>query len=109
MRNSLKTLLLIVSLVLLVGAQKTTEGSQTKPPESCRYMRSSRGLAGYERGGPYSLEHFRLTKGRTDLREFLWKHWHNNIRGFAEVQAGTVDRGTVKVLYLIQPLHDFSR
>ncbi len=66
-------------------------------------MKSRDGLAGYERGGLYSLEHFRFTKGRTDLREFLWKHWHSKIKGIAEASVGTVDRGTVQVLYLIQP------
>jgi len=66
-------------------------------------MKSRDSLAGYERGGLYSLEHFRLTKGRTDLREFLWKHWHGKIKGIAEASAGTVDRGRVQVLYLIQP------
>jgi hypothetical protein len=66
-------------------------------------MKSRDGLAGYERGGLYRLEHFRLTKGRTDLREFLWKHWHSKITGIAEASVGTVDRGTVQVLYLIQP------
>ncbi len=58
---------------------------------------------GYESGGPYTLEHSRLTKGRTDFREFLWKHWHDHIRAVAEANAGTVDRGTVKLLYVIQP------
>ena len=31
---------------------------------------------GYEAGGPYELDHFKLTKGRTELRAFLWSHWH---------------------------------
>jgi hypothetical protein len=65
-------------------------------------MKSRDGLAGYERGGLYRLEHFRLTKGRTDLREFLWKHWHGKIKGIAEASVGTVDRGRVQLLYLIQ-------
>jgi len=101
MRNSVAALLLI-SLFPHLAEQKTIEGTQANPLGSCRYMRSSRSLAGYEKAGPYSLEHFHLTKGRTDLREFLWKHWHNKVKGIAEVQAGTVDRGTVKVLYVIQ-------
>jgi len=71
--------------------------------DGCRYMKSRKGLSGYESGGPYTLDHFRLTKGRSDLREFLWKHWHDHIKGIAEANVGTVDRGTVKVLYLIQP------
>ena len=66
-------------------------------------MKSRSDLPGYESGGPYILDHFRLTKGRTDLREFLWAHWHEHKKGVAEARAGTVDRGTVKVLYLIQP------
>ena len=71
--------------------------------EDCRYTKSHEGLSGYENGGPYTLDHFRLTKGRTDLREFLWKHWHDHIKGVANVRAGTVDRGIVKILYVIQP------
>lgn len=71
--------------------------------DACRYIKPRNGLAGYESGGPYTLDHFRLTKGRTDLREFLWKHWQDHKKGVAEVSAGTVDRGTVKVLYVVQP------
>ena len=71
--------------------------------DSCRYMKSRDGLSGFESGGPYALEHFRLTKGRTDLREFLWNHWHGHVKGIAEARVETVDRGTAKVLYLIQP------
>ena len=71
--------------------------------DACRCMKSRKGLSGYESGGPYTLDHFRLTKGRTDLREFLWKHWHSNIKGVAKARVQTVDRGTVKVLYLIEP------
>ena len=71
--------------------------------DQCRYMNSRNALAGYEMGGPYKLEHFTLTKGRTDLREFLWKHWHNHIRGVAEAKVGTVDAGIVTELYIVQP------
>jgi len=71
--------------------------------EPCRYMKSRSTLAMYEKGCPYKLEHFQLTKGRTDLRDFLWNHWHNHIKGIAEAKAGTVDAGTVTVLYVIQP------
>jgi hypothetical protein len=69
----------------------------------CRYMKSRSSLSGYENGGPYTLDHFHLTKGRTDLREFLWAHWHDHRKGVAEARVGTVDRGTATVLYLIQP------
>jgi hypothetical protein len=103
MRNSLSALLLITTLVPPIGLQKTSKSIQSKPLETCRHMKSRDGLAGHERGGLYRLEHFRLTKGRTDLREFLWKHWHGKIKGIAEASVGTVDRGTVQVLYLIQP------
>ncbi len=70
---------------------------------ACRYMKSREGLHGYEAGGPYVLDHFRLTKGRTDLRDFLWKHWHDHKLGVAEEKAGTIDRGVVTVLYIVQP------
>jgi len=69
----------------------------------CRYLKSRSGLGGYETGGPYKLEHFQLTKGRTDLRDFLWNHWHNHIKGVTEARVGTVDAGTVTVLYVVQP------
>jgi hypothetical protein len=71
--------------------------------DSCPYLKSRSGLAGYETGGPYKLEHFHLTKDRTDLRDFLWKHWHGHIRGVAEAKVGTVDVGTVTALYVVQP------
>ena len=71
--------------------------------EPCRYMKSRSGLSGYEIGGPYKLEHFQLTKGRRDLREFLWNHWHSHIKGVAEARVQTVDAGIVTALYVIQP------
>lgn len=76
---------------------------EAQSQSTCRYMKSRSGLSEYDKGGPYSLDHFRLTKGRTDLREFLWAHWHEHKKGVAENRAGTVDRGTVKVLYIVQP------
>jgi len=60
-------------------------------------------LSAYESGGPYSLEHFKLSKGRTDLREFLWRHWHGLVEGVAEARVGTIDAGTVTVLYIVRP------
>ena len=71
--------------------------------EPCVVMKSRIRFAGYENGGPYKLEHFRLTKGRTDLREFLWTHWHNHVRGVAEAKVATVDAGIVTAWYVIQP------
>ena len=71
--------------------------------DPCPYLKSRSGLAGYETGGPYKLEHFQLTKGRTDLRDFLWKHWHSHVKGVAEARIGTVDAGTVTALYVVQP------
>ena len=52
---------------------------------------------------PYSLAVFILTKGRTDLREFLWQHWHGHSKGIAEASVGTVDAGRVTALYVVQP------
>src|SRR5882762_7876886 len=60
--------------------------------DACRYIKSRTGLSGYESGGPYTLDHFRLTNGRSDLREFLWKHWHEHRKGVGEAKVGTVDR-----------------
>jgi len=82
---------------------RSNKSARPDGDEGCLYMESRKGLSGYESGGPFYLDHFRLTKGRTDLREFLWMHWHQHIRGIAEVSAGTVDRGIVKGLYIIQP------
>jgi hypothetical protein len=75
----------------------------SRADQACRYMQSRSGLAGYENGGLYILDHFHLTKGRTNLREFLWQHWHGHKKGVAEARVRSVDRGTVRVLYLIQP------
>lgn len=77
--------------------------TQATKHQGCRYIQSQSSLSGYETGGPYTLDHFRLTKGRTDLREFLWTHWHDHQKGFAEARVRTVDRGTVKVLYVVRP------
>jgi hypothetical protein len=87
---------IIVSILLTLVLAATAE-------EPCKYLNSRNALAGYETGGPYKLEHFTLTKGRTDLRDFLWRHWHNHIKGVAEARVGTVDAGTVTILYVIQP------
>jgi hypothetical protein len=75
----------------------------SKCDEACRYIKSRNSLSGYESGGPYTLDHFRLTTGRTGLREFLWTHWHEHRKGVADAKIGTVDRGIVTVLYLVQP------
>jgi hypothetical protein len=69
----------------------------------CRYTTSRPGLTGYETGGPHTLDNYVLTKGRIDLREFLWTHWHGHKKGVAEARVGTVDRGVVSLLYVIQP------
>ncbi len=49
------------------------------------------------------LDHFKLTSGRTDLREFLWQHWHSRVKGIAEAHIGTIDAGTITALYIIRP------
>jgi len=87
----------IVLLCLLTFASKAAA------QEPCRYLKSRNALALYETGGPYKLEHFQLTKGRTELRAFLWKHWHDHIKGVAEARVGTVDAGTITALYVVQP------
>lgn len=91
------TLLLVATLGIL------SFSSASISDDACRYMKSREGLSAYESAGPYSLDHFRVTRGRTDLREFLWKHWHEHIKGVAEAKVQTVDRGIVTVLYLVQP------
>jgi hypothetical protein len=94
----MKSLVVLATVVIALALVPACDGGDT-----CRYIKSHSSLSGYERGGPYTLDHFRLTKGRTDLREFLWTHWHNHTKGVAEARVGTVDRGTVRVLYVIQP------
>ena len=76
---------------------------QTAKQQGCQYVKSHADLSGYENVGPCTLDPLRLTKGRTDLREFLWTHWHDHKKGVAEARAGTIDRGTVKLLYLVEP------
>lgn len=92
----------IAALSILVLVPNVQRSVEAQSQSSCRFMKSLSGLSGYDKGGPYTLDHFRLTKGRTDLREFLWTHWHEHKKGVAEVRAGTVDRGTVKILYIVQ-------
>jgi hypothetical protein len=73
-----------------------------KADDSCHYSKSRSELPGYESGGPYKLEHFKMTKGRRDLREFLWNHWHGHTKGIAEARVETIDAGTVTALYVVQ-------
>jgi hypothetical protein len=94
MRSSALRLAVVILLTFVLAASAE---------EPCRYLKSRNALAGYETGGPYQLEHFTLTTGRTDLRDFLWKHSHGHIKGVAEAKVGTVDAGTVTALYVIQP------
>jgi hypothetical protein len=77
--------------------------SWAEADDSCHYMKSRSGLVGYDIGGPYNLDHFKLTKGRTDLRTFLWSHWHDHVKGIAEAKVGTIDAGVVTALYVVQP------
>jgi hypothetical protein len=84
--------LMVLSLALVANAD-----------DACHYMKERSGLSGYETGGPYKLEHFKMTKDRRDLREFLWNHWHGHTKGIAEAQVGTIDAGTVTALYVVQP------
>jgi hypothetical protein len=71
--------------------------------DACHYMKERSALTGYDTGGPYKLDHFKMTNDRRDLREFLWSHWHGHMRGIAEARVGTIDAGTVTALYVIQP------
>jgi hypothetical protein len=91
------------SALLIAAVSFSLFASASNADDGCRYIKSRTSLRGYEVGGPYLLDHFRLTKGRTSLREFLWKHWHDHKKGFAEAKVGTLDRGVVTVLYLVQP------
>ncbi len=91
------TNLVSASLIILTLALRG------KADDSCHYMKSRSGLSGYENGGPYKLEHFKMTKDRRDLREFLWNHWHGHTKGIAEARVGTIDAGTVTALYVVQP------
>jgi hypothetical protein len=69
----------------------------------CVLINDRSALVGYDSGGPYTLDHFKLTTGRTDLREFLWQHWRGRVKGVAEAKVGTIDTGTVTALYIIRP------
>jgi hypothetical protein len=78
-------------------------GTLSNADEPCQFLGTKTARPNYESGGPYVLDHFRLTKDRTELREFLWKHWHNRIAGVAEARIKTIDAGTPTALYLIRP------
>jgi hypothetical protein len=95
--SCLKLRIVMVAICLLVSL------SPSYAQDGCRYLKSRDGLTGYESGGPYALDHFRLTKGRAALREFLWTHWYGHKKGVAESKVGTVDQGVVTVLYIVQP------
>jgi len=70
---------------------------------ACRYLGTKTPLPRYETGGPYVLDHFQLNKDRTDLREFLWKHWHDHVPGIADTKVKTIDAGMPRELYIVQP------
>jgi len=88
---------------VLVGAIFIAFSAQVSAESLCALIKDRSALSEYESGGPFSLEHFKLTKGRTDLREFLWRHWHGLVKGVAEAKVGTIDAGTVTALYIIRP------
>lgn len=56
--------------------------------DACRCIKSRRGRPGYDNGGAYTLDHFRLTAGRTRLRKFLWSHWHEHKQDLWEQGSG---------------------
>jgi hypothetical protein len=87
------------SLFLVCVLLQLTSGAS----DGCRYIQARKLLSKYDSGGPFLLDHFRQTNGRTDVRQFLWNHWRAHRRAVAEVKAGTLDRGTVTSLYVIQP------
>jgi hypothetical protein len=71
--------------------------------DACHYMNKRSALTGYDTGGPYKLDHFKMTNDRQDVREFLWNHWHGHKKGIAEARVGTIDSRTVTTLYVVQP------
>ena len=97
-----QTFLLPESRFLLVPNVQMAVEAQSQ--SACRYMKSRNGLSEYDKGGPYTLEHFRLTKGRTDLREFLWNHWIQrkpaNLLLTADSKEGKVTHSEYKITLL---------
>lgn len=71
--------------------------------QECRHIGNPSDLKGYEAGPTYTLRHFKFTNDRAELRKFLWEHWRNHRKGLVTANVETVDRGTVKVLYIVQP------
>jgi hypothetical protein len=69
----------------------------------CKYVKAGSPLAGFKTAGPFTLDHFRLTKGRIALRQFLWQDWHNRKKGAVPAKVATVDRGIVSVVYVVKP------
>lgn len=70
---------------------------------ACRYIGTKTTLPKYEVGGPFVLDHFQLNKDRTDLREFLWKHWHDHVAGIADTKERNLDAGMPRELFIVQP------
>jgi hypothetical protein len=110
--NKMRVILLAVMFAAIATAMPAQEHSvhiknrkalslpATKP---CVLIKNRRTLSSLETGGPFTLDHFKLTKGRMDLREFLWKHWRDRVTGMAEAKVGTIDAGTVTALYVVRP------
>ena len=90
-------------LSLLIGVIFYAPLTRCLAASPCVAVRDRNAFSAYDSGGPYALDHFKLTKGRTDLREFLWQHWRGRIKGVAEAKVGTIDAGTVTALYIVRP------
>jgi hypothetical protein len=86
----------VIGLLLLLS-------TYARADDSCQFLGKKTALPNYESGGPYVLDHFQLNKDRADLRDFLWKHWHNHVAAVAKFEVKTIDAGTPTELVIIEP------
>src|SRR3954466_1137833 len=104
MNNRLLTFCFLVPLVALAQSSSGEGGtSEIRERKRSCFAEDLLTLKGYDAGGTFTLAHFRHTTGRAGLRSFLWEHWKGKHRGYATAEAGTVDAGVVKLLYIVQP------
>jgi hypothetical protein len=89
---------LVISLAVILSTSSWTVAAQSP----CKLIKNRSALSSIEYGGPFVLDHFKLTQGRINLREFLWKHWSGRLAGVAEARVGTIDAGTVTALYIVR-------
>jgi hypothetical protein len=96
--NALKIAHSVIALLVLLSLAVVANAA-----EDCPYLNAGGRLPGYDTGGPYKPDYFKMDRDRTNLREFLWTHWKGHTKGIARVRVSTVDEGAITELYVVQP------